>query len=454
MAWLVERRRESRFDVSQMPLARLEWWHFDPRRSIRHVSGRFFSVEGLRVNEKGPRGWDQPILHQPDIGILGFLCQRRGGMLMFLVQAKAEPGNVDGIQLSPTLQATSSNYTAAHGGRAPPYLEYFLDARGMRSHVDTLQPEQCSRFFHKWNRNTVVEVPPEHVVPISDRFRWVTLEQLKNAIMCSNSVNAEARSVLACFTSELGSCAESRRERPDRVGADPLPERATPCQPRDPELDTEVLDSLAGGQSALTRHELNDWLSHRGCRGFSLRRCALNDLEDWTIDDWSILHASEKTFSIIGVRASLEDREIDTWDQPIVRSAGRGFTGFLVQRINGTLHALVQHRVEVGAHRILVGPTLQCSAGLGLAHARSANPYWHWFQPHGPGTLRYRTVQSEEGGRFYREENLHVVVDAGDSKIAAEYCFAWVTFRQLKALIHYGVVNSQARSLFAWIVPP
>ena len=34
------------------------------------------------------------------------------------MQAKVEPGNINSIQLSPTLQATRSNYTKAHGGIA------------------------------------------------------------------------------------------------------------------------------------------------------------------------------------------------------------------------------------------------------------------------------------------------------------------------------------------------
>ena len=33
------------------------------------------------------------------------------------MQAKIEPGNINKIQLSPTIQATKSNFTQKHGGR-------------------------------------------------------------------------------------------------------------------------------------------------------------------------------------------------------------------------------------------------------------------------------------------------------------------------------------------------
>lgn len=43
------------------------------------------------------------------------------------MQAKIEPGNVNRIQISPTIQATKSNFMQTHGGKAPAYLEYFSD---------------------------------------------------------------------------------------------------------------------------------------------------------------------------------------------------------------------------------------------------------------------------------------------------------------------------------------
>ena len=43
----------------------------------------------------------------------------------YLLQAKAEPGNINKIQISPTVQATKSNYTRVHGGKEIPYLRYF-----------------------------------------------------------------------------------------------------------------------------------------------------------------------------------------------------------------------------------------------------------------------------------------------------------------------------------------
>ena len=38
----------------------------------------------------------------------------------YLLQAKVEPGNINKIQISPTVQATRSNYLRIHGGKTIP----------------------------------------------------------------------------------------------------------------------------------------------------------------------------------------------------------------------------------------------------------------------------------------------------------------------------------------------
>ncbi|MFH4268324.1 NDP-hexose 2,3-dehydratase family protein, partial [Acinetobacter baumannii] len=81
---------------------------------------------------------------------------------------KVEPGNCNGLQLSPTVQATRSNYTRVHQGRAVPYLEYFVDARKHRVIADVRQSEQGSWFFQKRNRNMIVDVGDADVEVLED----------------------------------------------------------------------------------------------------------------------------------------------------------------------------------------------------------------------------------------------------------------------------------------------
>ena len=66
-----------------------------------------------------------------------------------------EPGNVNLVQLSPTLQATKSNYTQVHRGKLPLYYEYFEGSPRGTVVVDQLQSEQGARYLNKRNRTVL-----------------------------------------------------------------------------------------------------------------------------------------------------------------------------------------------------------------------------------------------------------------------------------------------------------
>ena len=164
--WIKKRNQEVTVSVELIPFSEMKGWKADADGNIRHESGKFFSIEGIQVNtDVGdiPK-WEQPIINQPEIGYLGILTKEIDGVLYFLMQAKIEPGNVNCVQISPTLQATKSNYTQQHKGRKPLYLEYFQNAKPNQVLLDQLQSEQGARFLRKRNRNIIIKVDED--VPV------------------------------------------------------------------------------------------------------------------------------------------------------------------------------------------------------------------------------------------------------------------------------------------------
>ena len=111
LAWMKKLNNEVQSKIEQIPLCELRDWKYRDDR-VRHDSGKFFSIDGIRIetNYRDVRTWDQPIINQPEIGFLGFIVKKIQGVYHFLMQAKIEPGNLNVVQLSPTLQATRSNY--------------------------------------------------------------------------------------------------------------------------------------------------------------------------------------------------------------------------------------------------------------------------------------------------------------------------------------------------------
>lgn len=140
---------------------------------------------------------EQPVILQNEIGYLGIICKEIDGVLHFLMQAKIEPGNLNKIQLSPTIQATKSNFTQKHGGKKPKYLDYFINAADYEIIVDQIQSEQSSRFYKKRNRNIIIKVDED--IPLEKNFKWMTLGQIKRLMRRDNIVNMDTRTVLSCI---------------------------------------------------------------------------------------------------------------------------------------------------------------------------------------------------------------------------------------------------------------
>ncbi|MGH3325924.1 MAG: NDP-hexose 2,3-dehydratase family protein, partial [Streptomyces sp.] len=198
--WFEAARKSIYTQVERVPLASVSGWDCAPDSSaLTHRSGRFFSVEGLRTHHSqgAVPCWDQPIINQPETGILGILVKRVEGVLYCLVQAKAEPGNINGIQLAPTVQATRSNFSGVHRGKSVPYLRCFQEAAAHRVIADVRQSEQASWFLRKRNRNMIVEVRED--VEADDGFHWLTLTEVRGLLRIDDLISMDLRSVLACM---------------------------------------------------------------------------------------------------------------------------------------------------------------------------------------------------------------------------------------------------------------
>lgn len=205
--WFARQQRECPMTVEEIPLGDCRDWSVNPDSGwVEHASGDFFMVQGLRVSqtdsrEVGRGGWDQPILTQVgyDGGLLGILRQSIAGIPHYLVEAKAEPGNPDRVQISPTLQATFSNLKRAHGGRKPNFAEYFESPQDMDGVVlfDQWMSEDGGRLHRKRNRGMLVQVPEGVGIELPPGFRWVSLFQLKQLIKENSWVNPHIRGIIS-----------------------------------------------------------------------------------------------------------------------------------------------------------------------------------------------------------------------------------------------------------------
>ncbi|MDX3232328.1 NDP-hexose 2,3-dehydratase family protein [Streptomyces sp. ME19-01-6] len=415
--WFTEYRVRDSSLVRRIPLNELAGWRFeDGTGNLVHDTGRFFSIQGLRVRTgQGPvHDWSQPIIVQPEVGILGILVKEFDGVLHCLMQAKMEPGNRNGIQLSPTVQATRSNYTGVHGGRPVPYLEYFRDPSSRQVLADVLHSEQGSWFHRKRNRNMIVEATED--VELLDGFYWLTIGQLHALLAEDDLVNMDARTVLSC-----------------------LP----------------FADPLSGDRGALhTTGHLRSWINDaRVRREVDATLTGLGEVRGWHRSTDLIAHESGLFFDVMAVDVRTGSREVGGWTQPMIEARDTGIVAFLVKRVNGVLHALVQLKAEPGFVDVVeLAPTVQATPqNYKVLPAEAYPPFLDEVLGAPTDTIRFDSTLSEEGGRFFHTRSRYLIVEvAPDRDLAAHDDFRWVTMRQLPQLLcHSHYVNVQARSLIA-----
>ena len=434
--WIEAKIKQGDLQVTTTSLYDINGWSIASETGdIRHESGRFFAITGALVRHRSDTTeifWDQPIIDQPEVGILGILAKRIHGVLHFCLQAKEEPGNINSVQLSPTVQATYSNYTRVHGGSPPMFIEYFTDPAKGQTILARLQTEDGGRFLYKSNRNMIVAVREDELEDLPDNFIWVTLRQIGQLMNRDNIVHACTRSILSALALSAEMKAATRRDNP----------------------------SLSFHKSSL--HEIFQWLDNRkAVNHFMIKRIPLNNLKEWSMDrDGSFSHQHGRFFRVIGLKVESGTREVSVWGQPILDNPGTGIVGLLTTIKDGERFFLMQAKAEFGNRGIIqIGPTVQFTPGNYIGNVKIKLPFlFEEFYKPGKFRVALQSLQSEEGARFYNEAHHHRILSLPESEqLSIPDDFRWIAQSDLNFLINLGdTVNSCARSIISLLLgkPP
>ena len=437
--WVKLQNEAVNVNVKKIPFQNLKKWHFDDESgSLMHDSGKFFSIQGIKVNSSlSPvSSWDQPIIDQPEIGYLGFIVKKINNILHFLIQAKVEPGNINYVQLSPTLQATKSNFEQVHKGKKPSYIDIFKNAQKENILLDQLQSEQGSRFLKKRNRNIIVQVhePFEEL----DNFRWLTLGDIKQLTRHNNIVNMDTRTVISGI--DYG-------DLDDNV-IDFIAENIIG------KGSNNFLKSTLSTKSLFSNSDIISFITNLKSKSvLSVKKIKLGNTSSWVTSKNEIKHIENKYFKIIGVEVNIGNREVVSWCQPMIEPVGEGICVFVCREIKGLIHFAVQAKLECGNHDIIeLAPTVQTLTGDINLIDKSMVPFLDYTLNIEKKKIIFDSMQSEEGGRFYKEQNRNVIIVDNEIDLKLPENFIWMTLNQINKFVkHNNYVNIQSRSLVSTI---
>jgi oxidase EvaA len=433
----------SRFSCTPIPFADSRQWSFADG-FLRHRTGGFFALGGLRVRARTPEldCLEQLVILQPETAINGFVVRRRGGRAEVLFQGRVEPGNVDAMQLAPTVQSTEANYRRLHGGAATAFLEWFTGERAAPILYDELQSEEATRYYGKYNRNVAVDASAHGDLPLPAAFRWYDKAAIAAFVLHSNVVNTDARSVLAGL--DWAVLADDGRpfahHAAGTFGARLRTSYEAPPS-RDEQTDADVFAWLARLRvRSSARHDV----------------VPIDELQNWIVEPDAIRErVREHGFCARQFAVRAVGREVSAWDQPLIDSDGTGRLVLALQLRDGLLRVLIAARHEIG---FLEG--VQGGASVTIVPGERANPDDRVEAvllaaiASGRARVLHSCRQSEEGGRFWHDENDYEIVEVDPGlELPASPFHRWLTLAQVRRLIGVpGTFSMEFRGVLALLL--
>lgn len=433
--WIKERNSFANVSIQKVDFSYNGFWYYDEKDGrIRNENNSFFQLAGYQEIEDDHIVKEQPIIIQNEIGYLGIICKMINGKLNFLMQAKVEPGNINVIQISPTIQATKSNFSRAHGGKAPAYLEYFQNLKNSEIIVDQLQSEQSSRFYKKRNRNIVILVDED--IPVYDSHMWMTLGQIKECMKIKNCVNMDTRTVISCIPFAKAALEGSELDLAEKNFADKS-------------LFNSMFKSVDRGELRRIFHVMNDYKMYRKENS---RLVPIKSLRGWKMTPQEIVCKTPYDFKVIYCFIEINGREVKYWEQPLIEANGMAIFGIFTTVEDGVRKFLVRVKPEMGCFDgAELGPVVQLEPTNPQNELDHVEAIFLQKLEKEEGLI-YNVVLSEEGGRFYHEQNQNVIIELQDINEIAEVPegYFWIDYATINQMIQFNnCVNIQLRNLLS-----
>ena len=402
--WIKKQKKISNMVVSKVNINDTKGWILDNKK-IYNIKKNFFSIVPFSFNINKKKFWNQPLIIQKEVGILGILKKRYKSTDYYLLQAKIEPGNTDNIQLSPTVQATQSNYLRKHGGKKTIFLEYFVKKQPKTKIISNLKlSEQGTRYVGKHNKNILIDVNKIKLQKYSN-FIWLTK---KNLIYLLNKRNLLNMDTISVFSSSI---------------------------------KQNKLDNPLNSLSII----LKKFNIFKKKFVISKKQIYFNKLKNWKIKKDRIFDLKNNFFSILFIKIKTTSRGVANWHQPMISDHSKSFNGFLVKVQNNTVHYFLQITQEPGFSSPKFTTTVNVK-NFNFKKNRNIKYINHFKK----NNFKLDVINSDEGGRFFKNESRNIIcVLKKQININSSKKYIWASHNQVINLIDQNKLSIEARNLFA-----
>ena len=184
--------------------------------------------------------------------------------------------------------------------------------------------------------------------------------------------------------------------------------------------------------------------------GGEVKKVPLHLLKDWVMEKDQILCRKEYAFKVIYCDVSIKGREVRTWRQPLIAANGTAVFGLICCDDDGMLKFLVKPRSEIGCLDLVeIGPTIQKEPYSEEETDRVSRFFFR--RPREKKGIVTDIMLSEEGGRFYQEQNRNVILSVEKGEIGPlPEGYVWSDYGTLNLLTQINnCLNIQLRNLLS-----
>ena len=403
--WIKKQKKANKMKTSMINFRDMNGWKFD-ETIIDNEKKKFFSIGAFKFTNHIKQTWYQPLIIQREVGILGIIKKTIKSVDYYLLQAKIEPGNINNIQLSPTVQATKSNYLRAHGGKKTKFIDYFIKKTKACKVITSLKlSEQGTRYTSKANRNILINLK-KNKLKISSNFIWLSKKNLFYLIRKKNLLNMDSISV---FSSSIK---KNKNDNP--------------------------INTFTKLKLRIKKESKILFIKSK--------KIPFQSLKGWKVLNNKIYDLKKIFFSIIALNVKTNSREVQSWSQPIISDHFTSINGFLLQKFDNTNHYLLQTVLEPGFEKPKFTSTISIK-NFNKKH-KIKDKFIKYFK--NKKNILIDVVNSDEGGRFYRNETRNIVSMLKSKKgLNLTKKYIWASHNQIVDLISQNLLSIEARNLFA-----
>jgi oxidase EvaA len=263
----------------------------------------------------------------------------------------------------------------------------------------------------------------------SIKHKWLTLGQIKQLMKIDNFVNMDARTVLSCipfykYSDEL--------KHLEDVTNSALVQSVTSAE------QTDVLPKIY--------RYINNYKMFNGEKPELI---PLYSLQNWSYIKNEFVCNHKYPFKLVFCDITIEGREVSHWGQPLVEAQGKATFGLFTRVNNGIREFLISAKPEIGCmDSIELGPTVQLEASE-VAQNDIEKQFFKLYNV--KKGIKYDVILSEEGGRFYHEQNKNIIIEIDANEIdSPPDGYWWLTYHRLNSLTQINnILNIQLRNLLS-----